>query len=144
MTVTAEELAQFEGKRVIVTIKTDDGKLDEVEGFADKANALGLLFKPKGKSTLDIVGVDDIEQIVLIPEPIKALKARYIKDADEEGVRAHLIASHGVTLTVVNSMTDKAALEWHATIDHTDLGHIHGEKPAKVEAPVEEAVVAAE
>lgn len=130
------ELSQYEGQRVIVTRKLEDGTLDEIEGTCQSGNELGLLIKPRGKASVEIIEASDIEQVVFAPEKLKNLSPKYIKEVTYGQARQHLLDRHGYTIGQVNAMTEESALHVHASIDHeaNDLGHRHGEKPAKAEA----------
>lgn len=136
MTQVANDLSQYAGKKIVVTIKTDEGTFEEVEGFAESANVLGILLKPKGKSAVQIIDPELIERVDYAPEKAKSLAVKYLKEIEFGGNRQHLLDRHSVQLAVVNAMDEASALELHQSIDHgsLDLGHRHGEKPVRVSA----------
>lgn len=127
------DLKDYEGKRVVVQINGDEGQVEEVEGKVEAASAIGLLLKPKGRNDLRLIEATDIVDVDSPAEPVRKLSCRWIKDVEPGGFRRHLVDRHGATLSYVNSLTEEKAEEVHASTDHTDLGHQHGEKPAKPE-----------
>lgn len=142
MTTTVQNLEQYQGKKIIVSYNDAEGVLQEIEGTAETANELGILLKPKGKSTVQIIDAVSVETVEIAPEKDKSIRCRWVKDVEVGGARAHLAQAHGFTLSSVNSMTEEVAFEQHKGVDHSDLGHQHGEKPAKAtpaaEAPASE------
>lgn len=126
-------LADYEGQRVIVTRKLEDGTLAEVEGTCQSANELGVLIKPRGKASVEIIEASDIEQVTFAPEKPKKLGPKYVKEITYGNARRHLLDRHSATLTEIAAMSEETALRTHAAIDHEadDLGHRHGDKPAK-------------
>lgn len=132
------DLTAYDGKKVIVTVNQGDSA-EEIEGTVETGNALGLLIKPKGKASVEIIEAGQIEQVVLAPEKLKNIVQKYVKVLELGKARQHLADYHAATLTEVNSMTEESAFSAHQAIDHSDLGHIHGEKPKKEKAADETA-----
>jgi hypothetical protein len=148
VTVTAD-LDQFAGKKVIITRNlaepNEAGETAvELEGKAESANSLGVLFKPKGKTGLELIEVGEIEDIRLAPETDKRLSAKTLKITELGAAKQHLIDRHGLTLTEVNGLDEPTAFSYHAELDHKglDLGHVHGEKPAAERAAALESAAA--
>lgn len=140
----ALDLAQFDGKKVVVVRNLKEpntkGELaEEIEGQALAANAMGILLKPKGTTQATLIEADSIEEVNFAPEKPKKLNVRYLKDVEYGNARQHLVSSHGYQLSKIAPMDEAAALEFHSTIDHSDLAHQHGEKPKKSEASSEES-----
>lgn len=144
MAVEATELSQYEGKKVVLVQNQGEGKdAIELEGTAEKANALGVLLKPKGKVKLELIELDTIEDIRLAPDTSANLKAKKLKVVKLGQARSHLLERHGYTLAQVNELTEDAAYELHAGLNHVelDLGHVHEDK---AETPAAQAVAEAE
>jgi hypothetical protein len=113
--------------------KAADGTLEEVEGTVQTGNALGLLLKPKGKASVEIIEASVIEGIEAAPEKEKKLSVKWLKEVSLGQARQHLLDRHGATLEDVNEMAEQEAFDFHFEIDHEeeDLGHRHGEKPKR-------------
>lgn len=126
----APGLEQYTGKKIIVIKKSEDGSAVEVEGTAQVANEQGILIKPKGKTTLELVVAGDIEDVRYVADKPKALTAKVLKLVEFGGARNHLLERHGYTLEQVNGMDEQAAFDAHNEIDHEgdNLGHVHGDK----------------
>lgn len=144
-TATTTDLSQYTGKKVIVTQNLAEPDKDgataiEVEGTVQVGNASGVLIKPKGKATFDLIEAASIEEIRLAPEKDKAFKASKLKLVTVGQARRHLLERHGVTLKWANSVTEEQALEYHNSLNHEelDLGHVHSAK-ADAAAPAESA-----
>jgi hypothetical protein len=139
-TATEVNLAEYTGKKVIVTQNLDQPDKDgnsaiEVEGTVQVGNADGVLIKPKGKATFDLIEARSIEEIRLAPEKDKSFKASKLKLVTIGGARRHLLERHAVTLAWANSVTEEQALEYHNSLNHEelDLGHVHSDKVDKAE-----------
>lgn len=144
-----ENLEQHNGKKVVLTLvgpQTDDGEPapTQVEGKVEMGNALGLLFKPKGKAQPELIEKDKILDIVPAPDKPKVLKAKSLKEVAADSVRSHLLERHGVDLDWANGATDEAAATYHDSLDHTQLklGHVHKAEADSTER--EQAIAAAE
>lgn len=122
------DLSQYAGKRVILVRKVEGSDTaEEVEGTVESANQLGIVLKPKGKATFELVEEGNIEDIRFAPVKPQALKAKKLKPVPFGQVKRHLLDRHAFTLSVVNEMTEEKAVEVHDGIDHSDLGHKHAE-----------------
>lgn len=135
---------EYVGKKVLVTVKAEDGSAVEVEGTVEKANDFALVIKPKGKTRLDIIENDAIIEIKYIAETGTPLKAKLLKPVELGQARTHLLERHGYTLADINKMDEQGAFDFHKALDHValDLGHTHGVKESPASAAVE--AVAAE
>jgi hypothetical protein len=141
---------QYVGKRVVVMRNlpeaNDKGELlEELDGTLVAANAKGIMFTPKGQTKADIIASEDIEEIRLAPDKAKKLTAKKLQPVDLGKARAHLLERHGVKLADVNSLTEEAAFEYHAQLDHValDLGHVHVTEQTQAEKDAEAASTSA-
>lgn len=125
----SNDLSQYEGKKIIV-VKKDGENAVELEGTAQTANEVGILLKPKGKATVDIVSAEDIVEVRYVVEKPKALTRKTLKVVEFGQARNHLLERHGYTLARINEMDEQEALNEHSRINHeaADLGHVHGDK----------------
>ena len=137
-TTTERDLAQYEGKRVVITQNLKEPNENgesavEVEGQVQVGNENGVLLKPKGKTNFTLIEAGDIEEIRLAPEKDKNIKASKLRLVKVGQARRHMLERHGVTLSWANSVTEEQALEYHNTLDHEelDLGHVHVDKAEK-------------
>lgn len=145
-TAASVDYSQYNGQKVVLTLvpegeSTEPGKL---EGKVEVGNALGVLFKIKGKAQPELVEASRITGVEAAPEKPKELKAKTLKPVELGGVRAHLLERHGVSLDWANSVTEEQAKEYHDGLDHEalKLGHVHKAPEASTER--DEAVAAAE
>lgn len=135
-----KDLSKWTGKRVTVVRNLPEPDADgnatvEIEGLVQVGNDMGILIKPKGKVTFDLIQLDEIEDVFEKPEESKELKASKIKPIKRENVKRHLLDRHGLTLDYVNGITDEQAEAAHNGIDHvaSKLGHVHVAEEAKAE-----------
>lgn len=141
--MSTENLEQYTGKKVLVTVKAEDGTFTEVEGTVEVGTPDGVLIKPKGKTKIDLIEAASIEEIKYVAEAPKAITAKKLKLVTFGQARGHLLERHGYKLADINGMTEQAAFDFHAGLDHKalDLGHVHEDK---AETPAGAAVAAAE
>jgi hypothetical protein len=125
MTVAVDELERFVNKNVILHVKQEDNSLREVEGKVEAASAAGMAFKEKGKSKLDLVMPEQIEEITLAPTKPKSVLQKKLKPIEEAQARQHLVDRHGVPLSWAKENTDQDAFAYHESLDHSNLGHKH-------------------
>lgn len=137
---TDVSLADYTGKKVIITQNLDQPDKEgnsavEIEGTVQVGNSDGVLIKPKGKATFDLIEARSIEDIRLAPEKDKSFKASKLKLVTIGTARRHLLERHGVTLAWANSVTEEQALDYHNSLDHVelDLGHVHTAKADKAD-----------
>lgn len=135
---TAEtvDYSNYVGKRVTLVrnVEGDNGpEAVELTGTIENANPLGIVFKPKGKTSLELFEIGEIEPgSVRLAEGESGpaqLKARTLKPVKPGQARSHLLERHGGTLTEVNGMSENEAYSFHEGIDHVaaDLGHVHSD-----------------
>lgn len=126
MSVTLEALQPFVDKEAIVHLKQDDGSLKEVTGTIKMATVAGVAFKQKGKSGVELIdSVDKIEEIDYAPVKQKSVSQKKIKPIEFGQARQHLVDRHGVELSWGKDAEEKAAFDYHAGLDHSNLGHVH-------------------
>lgn len=131
--MTDMDLTQYTGKKVRLVHNLDEpnseGHLaEEIEGTVQVGNAVGVLIKKKGRTMSDLIEAHKIEKIEEITSAPKALKPKVLKEVGLETARQHLLDRHGWKLADVNQMSDQQAFVAHGEIDHSVLGHQHGEK----------------
>jgi hypothetical protein len=131
MTAPAIDLTQYANKKVLVRLDADDAELGK--GTVTAATVQGILFKPYGKASVDLIPASRVKHIEL--QPISdELTARRVNPVTVNTVKRHLVDRHGYKLADVNAMQAEAAFEFHEnTIDHSVLGHYHAEPPVKEE-----------
>lgn len=135
MSVTAEEITQYEGQKVVIVRNLPDStEAVELEGTAEKANALGVLLKPKGRQNFELIEMDEIEEIRFVSEKPKELKPADLKIVGYGNARKHLADRHGYTLSQIKDMAEEDALALHRQADHADISHVHVEKKAEDKA----------
>lgn len=132
----------YKGKRVIVVVNGENGEAQEIEGTIDSVTAGAFILRPKGKTKVELIEDDDVLEIKDAPTPTKALKAKSLKPIELGQARAHLLDRHGYKLSDINALSEQEAFDFHATVDHSELGHNHDTSPAPSAA--EEAVAEAE
>jgi hypothetical protein len=130
MGVTIEELQPLIDKDAIVHIIQPDGSIQEVEGRIKAATIAGVPFKPKGKSGVGLLTVDQIEEASLAPVKPKSVLQKKLKPIADGQMRQHLADRHGISLKWCREATEEQAVEYHNTLDHADLGHKHVEPKA--------------
>lgn len=124
------DLKEYEGKSVLLKVRDDDGEEVQLEGKVEAASQVGIAFKEKGKSGLDMFEANVILDVEALPEKPKLLKQKVLKPVPVESVRAHLADRHGINLNWLNSVTNEDAAKYHDSIDHSTgeagpLGHKH-------------------
>lgn len=145
-----EDYSRFTDKRVVVVYNLEEPDAEghaasEIEGTVQAANSEAILIKPKGKTTPSLILTSMIESIEYVNEKPKELKAKVLKEVDYGTARSHLLERHGYTLSEINKVSEKEALEVHSLIDHVaaGLGHVHGNKAAQAAAEAAEKADAA-
>jgi hypothetical protein len=145
----SQDYSQYQGKKVIVTVKLKEpnaeGALaEEIEGTAEAANNLGIMLKPKGKVSPQLIEAGDIEEIKYAPEKAKKLSRKTLKPVTFGDARQHLFERHGIPADQLENLDEEAALKAHSDIDHEKLGHYHGVKETKAESAIAAESAAAE
>lgn len=130
--MTALDVSTYIGKKVIVTAKDGEDGSKEIEGKVEAASELGILIKPKGRNDLTLIEAGDLLDVLAPPEQERRLAVKYIKKDIEPGqMRRHLLDRHGLSISYVNGISESDAITYHDGVDHSDLGHQHGERPKK-------------
>jgi hypothetical protein len=141
MSVEVAELEKNVGNRVVLHIVQEDGSLEEVEGKLEAASVAGVAFKAKGKSSIDLLTVEQIEELQTAPEKPKPVSQKKLKPIELGQARQHLVDRHGVELKWARDADEAKAFEYHEGLDHSNLGHTHvaSEPTARDEALADEA-----
>lgn len=128
MPVTLAEVQQYSDKDVLVHLVQEDQSLKETTGKIMVATEAGIGFKEKGKASAELLTLSQIEEIAPAPAKAKPVVQKKLKPIEMGQARQHLIDRHGVELKWAKEADEKAAFEYHATLDHSNLGHVHVEK----------------
>lgn len=132
--MTNTDYEALKGKKV--DIELTDGTVYERATLLAGSD-IGVVFKPRGSSTSEIAESHKIASITTPKVGPKVLRSRRLPAASLPKVREHLALHHGYKLSEINAMTDEAALAFHETLDHEDLGHVHRE-PTEAEKALAE------
>lgn len=145
MTETIETLQKYVGKEVIVhIIEGDDNTATERTGKIEAATVAGIVFKEKGKSGLHLIpSPDKIYEIDFAPTKPKSVTQKVLVPVEFGQARQHLLDRHGIELQWAKDADEKAAFEWHETLDHSNLGHRHEKKEDKPKDEREQALESA-
>jgi hypothetical protein len=136
-TQTLGSLQNFEGKKVTLVRllpKPDENgfTVAEIKGTIEKGrDGVGVALRLKGKSQTILIDEDEIDSITVESSATTKLKAKRVDPVKSSKMRQHLLMTHGLTLVYANTLTDEQAVEIHATLDHTILGHFHAVAPPK-------------
>jgi hypothetical protein len=140
MTQAATEVdyKSLEKKTVVFTVRNNDEEV-VVEGIVEAASPVGIAFRAKGKSQLQLLNPGDIVRHEVLPEKPKTLKQKVMKPIETNKVRQHLADHHGINLPWLNSVSNEEAESFHNDIDHSNgehgpLGHRHEEPKAEDES----------
>lgn len=125
------DLTEYDGKRV--ELKLNDSE-DIVVGTVQSGAPEMIAFKEKGKASLTLVRLDEIEFIRLSAEAEPELKARRLNIVGLDTVKRHLADRHGYALEDINKMSSEDALAFHDQLDHAPLSHYHADPPSKAES----------
>jgi hypothetical protein len=128
---TLEEVQQYTDKDVLIHLVQPDSSLKETTGKIMVATEAGIGFKEKGKASAELLTLSQIEEIAPAPAKVKSVVQKKIKPIEMGQARQHLIDRHGVELSWGKEADEKAAFEYHAGLDHSNLGHIHVEPKEK-------------
>ncbi len=131
--VDASTLEGLTDKRVSLTF-VREGETVTLEGRVEMGAAIGVMFKEKGKSNVQLIEAGNIiaASPLAVREPKVTVKT--LQPVADGRVRQHLADRHGATLEQVNGMTEAAAKELHDGIDHSGLAHKHEVPQAAAEA----------
>lgn len=112
-------------KPVVLHLIQEDGSTKEVDGKIEAASAAGVAFKPKGSSNLELLEVEKIDSMQFAPEKPKTVIQKKLKPIEEGNMRQHLADRHGVSREWCNKATEQQAVDYHDSLDHSDMGHKH-------------------
>lgn len=132
--VSLDELQKLVDKEAVVHIVQEDGSTKEVTGTILAATEAGVPFKEKGKAGVELLTAEQIYEAVAAPEKPKPITQAKQKPVPEGGMRRHLATYHGVSLKWCREATEEQAVEFHNTIDHSDVGHKHVAEDNKEDA----------
>mgnify|MGYP000969785004 CR=1 FL=1 len=139
MSVSIQEIEKFVGKDAIIHLVQEDGTLKELTVKVEAATVAGVAYKEKGKTGLELTSPDQIEEISAAPVKPKAVVQKKVKPIELGGARQHLVDRHGVELSWAKEADEQAAFDYHAGLDHSNLGHVHVEaKPDEREQALAE------
>lgn len=126
MSVTLQEVKEFEGKDVILHRRQEDGSLAELTAHVKMATEAGIAVKVKGKSALEFIpSIDEIEEIAAAPVKAKSVVQKKLKPIEVGQARQHLLDRHGIDFSWAKDADEQAAFEYHQGLDHSNLGHVH-------------------
>lgn len=138
--VAVENPTQFVDQKVILVRSQGEGKdALEIEGTVISINDQAVLIKPKGKTQADLVESSEIVEIRHAPKKEEKVKVRTLKVVKFGEGKQHLAERHGLSVKGLDSRTEKEAFDYHAGLDHSDLGHKHEDKKDPVENAEPEA-----
>lgn len=125
--MTGQDYSQYAGKKVVLKLNDTE---EPLEGTVDSGNELGVLFKPKGKASLDLIDAGRIESIEAAPDAPKKLSVKALQPLKDTGARQHLVDRHAYKVADIEGLSDEDALKFHdSEVGHDGLGHNHTGKP---------------
>lgn len=115
----------------VVTITLSDSRAAELKLEEPKLSGKVTNVSPRGivlsaKSSATIVLVADIVNIRLKRDRVVSRMVRIFGSQDD--VRQHLADRHGTSMSLLRTLSPEVALQYHDKINHSDLGHQHGDK----------------
>lgn len=146
MTVSSVDLGTLDGQRIRVKARDGDAAEFEWEGTVIAASPIAILVKPRGAMLAELIQAESIIELDVLANPNAKLILRRLRILKPHEVRQHLIDRHGMNFEVVESMNDIEAFEYHNSIDHSGLGHMHEDKKqtARAKSIAEQAIEAIE
>lgn len=129
--MSSTDYSQYNGKKVTVFLnQAPEGGESSLEGTVDTGTEMGLLFKPKGKASLELIDAANIASIELAPETPKKLAVKALLPLKDSGARQHLIDRHAYKVEDIEPLSEADALTFHdSEVSHEGLGHSHDGKP---------------
>ena len=122
----SQDYSQFDGKKVVVTLTNES----TLEGTVDSGNEMGLLFKPKGKASLDLIEASQIVKVESAPDVPKKLAVKALLPLRDTQSRQHLVDRHGYKIADIEGLSDEDSLTFHeGDVPHEGLAHSHDGKP---------------
>lgn len=126
----AKELTRYMNHHV--TLHLSESKANQLRlhdpilnGKVTNVSNEGIVFSVK--STTHILLAHDILDIRVRRGRVVTRMVRVFGPRDD--VRQHLADRHGTSMVMLRSLSPEVALAYHQRIDHSDLGHRHGDKP---------------
>ena len=137
--MSSTDYSQYNGKKVTVFLnEAPEGGESSLEGTVDTGTEMGLLFKPKGKASLELIDAANIASIELAPETPKKLAVKALLPLKDSGARQHLIDRHAYKVADIEPLSEADALTFHdSEVEHDGLGHNHDGKPKSKEDKAE-------
>lgn len=137
MPLKLSDLPQYLGRTIVVQedligFADVDDDFREHEGKVVRADERGLVLETRhGTVIIDASRILDCD--VTLRSSVRRLMRRWLRDATPAIVRQHLLDRHGMPYDLVSAkaMDNEAFFEMHQRIDHSGLGHQHGEKPQR-------------
>lgn len=135
MPVEAADLMKFIDRQVTVQVDTsaDTSLIDdfiEVTGKCVAVSRNGMVI-----SNMQDTKIIKLEEILDVEEASKKAdgqltRRRWLREVIESSARQHLLDRHGYPFDLTKGLTPDGALKLHQQLDHSNLGHVHGVKPA--------------
>lgn len=132
-TTETRDLSVFADKKVTLVYRDDEDKEQTKEGTVQAASAIGLVFKEKGKSDVDIVRAEQVVNIEAAPEKEPNVQIKKLQPVTKN-YRQHLADRHGYAPDDLNKLTEEQGKEIHDGIDHSKLAHRHEVPKAQQDA----------
>lgn len=116
----------------VVTVMLSENRAAELKLDEPKLSGKVTSVSPRGivlsaRSTAIIILASDILGVRLKRDRVVTRMVRLFDDNDDP--RQHLADRHGTSVTLLRTLAPETALKYHDKIDHTDLGHQHGNRP---------------
>lgn len=137
MTETLFDIEKYRpwiGREVVVVAnaeKSDGTKLAvEIRGELRAVHVEGIMIRPKGRTTPEMVSTSEIEKFDLYDELPKPISSKRLADVAFGSIRQHLADRHGVSLNDLNApdFTEAHAYDFHLD-DHSEtaepISHFH-------------------
>lgn len=127
MTYPLEDLV---GLKISIIWKKAQSEESMSEGSVVAASNSGLLVKPRGASLAELIASTEIVDLNILRDPNSKIILRRLRLVKVGEVRQHLADRHGLTLDFLDEYDDLQFLQYHITLDHSNLSHIHEDKKA--------------
>ena len=139
---TVPPLETLTGKRINLTFRPKDkddnlGEPVTQEGRVEIGSPIGLMFKEKGKSGVQLVEVGQIEGVDELAAKEPNVTVKKLLPVAAGRMRQHLADRHGYELERVNGLSEAQAETEHDEIDHSVLAHRHEKPKAEEDAEAE-------
>lgn len=132
---TVPPLDTLTGKRISLTFRPKEGgEASTQEGRVEIGSPIGLMFKEKGKSAVQLIEAEQILDVEELAAKEPNVSVKKLLPVAAGRMRQHLADRHGYPLEEANGLNEAQAEEEHADIDHGVLAHRHEEPKAKEDA----------